>query len=212
MIRLTLLTLLVVGMGTPRQAIAASEANLPIRPSYTSVMASNIVVTPDREAAAGRIIAKTRALNGWFLAHDENHLELRVPAHQAENLLDFAQSQGHQSNRSFSTHDYSQAWLSANASLEAKEGLWKDYTAIMDGAESESIFAVERAMNELRAEIEAAKGQLRKIEHDIKYARVTVYFQFPNRPEPARDAATSFPWVNRINLSDLLEDFRHVPD
>ncbi len=206
--------LLAICLILPQLTTAKDAATLPVRPgpAHTSISATSTLITPDREAAAKRIIEKTKAFRGWFLTHDQHRLELQVPAHQAEALLDFAQTQGHQVDRSFSTLDNSQQWLQAKSSLEAKEGLLEDYMAILSKAETESIFAVERAINELRAEIEAAKGRLRKVEHDIAYARINVYFRFPDRPEPARDAASSFDWVNRLNLADLLEDFRHVKD
>ena len=41
-------------------------------------------------------------------------------------------------------------------------------------------------------------------------AEITVSFRFRDRAAPAATGTSSFPWLNTVNLTDLVEDFRHA--
>jgi hypothetical protein len=194
--RFPLLALLALGLSTP--AIAAEEL----------VSGSVTVKVSQRDEAAAAIIANAREAGGWFSALAEDHLTLRVPAAHVEPLMGFAGELGVLTDRQISRSDYSQELSQARARLATREEMLEQYMAVLEAASAKAVVTVEREVTRLVSEIEQLKGRIRYLEDQVDYGTVTVWFQFRDRSAPARDGSSSFAWLNSLNITDLLGEFR----
>ena len=85
----------------------------------------------------------------------------------------------------------------------------RKYLEVMSEAGTSGVLRVEQEVNRLVGEIEQLKGSIRLMEHKLELAEVRISFQFRDRSAPVRDGRSSFPWLNTMNLIDLVEDFRY---
>ena len=83
------------------------------------------------------------------------------------------------------------------------------YFQVLRGANDRAVVEIEAQMIGLVEEIEALKGAIRLLEHQMQYAELTVSFQFRDRRPPTRDGRSSFGWLNTMNLVDLVQEFSH---
>jgi hypothetical protein len=83
------------------------------------------------------------------------------------------------------------------------------YEAVLDEASVASVVAVERQITGVVAEIEQLEGRRRSLVHQAKYASIDLSLRYRDRQAPSRDGASSFAWLNTLNVADLVEDFEY---
>jgi hypothetical protein len=195
-LRFPLLALFALGLSTP--VTAAEEL----------VAGSVTVKVAQRDEAAAAIIDQARASGGWFSTLAADHITLRVPAAQVEPMMGFAAELGVLTERQISRSDYSHELSQARARLATREEMLEQYMEVLEGASAKSVVTVEREVTRLVSEIEQLKGRIRYLEDQVNYGTVNVWFQFRDRAAPARDGSSSFAWLNSLNITDLLGEFR----
>jgi hypothetical protein len=197
-LRSTLAALLLLASGLSTPAVASDE-----------VVAGNVTVkVAQRDEAAEAIIANAREAGGWFSTLAGDHITLRVPADHVEPLMAFAAELGVLTDRQISRSDYSHELSQARARLATREEMLEQYMEVLEGASAKSVVTVEREVTRLVSEIEQLKGRIRYLEDQVGYGTVTVWFEFRDRAAPARDGSSSFAWLNSLNITDLLGEFR----
>jgi hypothetical protein len=174
------------------------------------VTSSVVVKVTQRDPAAKAVIDQARALGGYFSSLTADRVVLRVPADKMDALVATAAGQGVVVDRQFSRVDQTFALGDARSRLGAREAMLEQYMALMKEASPDAVLTVERQIVALVSEIEALRGRIRYLEHEIAMARLDVSFQFRDRKAPTRGGSSSFPWLNTLNLQDLVEDFRRV--
>jgi len=83
------------------------------------------------------------------------------------------------------------------------------YFDVLHNARPQAVTTVEHEMTSLIAEIEQLQGALVFAEHRLSYAQLDVSFEFRDRQAPVNNGNSSFPWLNTMNLADLIGDFQY---
>lgn len=197
---------LLVALAAPAAAEAPAPAPAPAAEARkeTAISASLVVAVTQRDAASDAIVAKARALGGWFQARDDQSVSLRVPVDRAEELVAFATAQGKVIDRSFARQDLSSELTELRGRLEARRSVLDQYDQVLGTATLYSIVSVESAILQVIGEMEAFQGRIQLLEDQGRYARLDVRFQFLDRSAPARDGSSSFRWLNTLNVQDVM--------
>jgi hypothetical protein len=173
---------------------------------------SAVLVVSDRDAAADAIVAKAQESGGYFLTRTNNELVLKVPVDRVDAIVELAGSLGALSERQHQTDDLGFTLDQDRARLASKQEMLERFRTVMKDSRADGVLSVEKEMTRLVGEIELLKGSIRLTEHRIRFAQVSITFRYRDRAAPVPDGTSSFPWLNTVNLGDLLEDFRREHD
>ncbi len=157
--------------------------------------------------AADQLVAKAEELGGYFAERSDEGVLVRVPAQRVQDMVAAVSPLGEEVSLTRKARDLAPSLLEQRTRLASREQVLSRYFAIIAGAGPDTVVSVEREMTRLVEEIEALKGTIRLAEHQLQLAEVSVRFRFRDRRPPARDGSSSFPWLNTVNLSDLLAEF-----
>ena len=174
--------------------------------------ASVVVQVHDREAAGDAMVAFAAAQGGWFSSLSETGVTLVVPAESVESVLTEARTLGRVVARDYGSVDHGPELTDLGARLKAREEVLDKYLAVLEEAGPDSVVAVERQITRVVAEIEQTEGRLRYLHDRVNHGRIQVGFQFQDRAAPVRLGASSFDWLNSLNLADLTSDFEYGDD
>ncbi len=136
-------------------------------------------------------------------------VEFRIPTAAVKDFLLFAEKQGATVERNYSAEDFGEELSRKQAALKSKETVGSEYLKVLEEADVKAVVMVEKAITELVREIEILKGRIRYIRHRLDFAVIRISFKFKDRSAPTADGASSFPWLNTMNISDLVEEFQY---
>lgn len=176
-------------------------------PGDAHVSASLVLHVTDREAAAEQVVAMGEAAGGWFSEIRPDLVALKVPRAQVRQVARGLEALGDVADRGFERTDLGPRLGDLRSQLASRESVLDQYLAVLATASPKSVVSVEREVTRLVSEIESIKGQLAGLEHRSAYADLVVSFRFRERRAPNRGSASSFGWINTLNVADLLEDF-----
>lgn len=163
----------------------------------------------DKEKAADELAASAQAVGGYFTARDDASISLRVPQPRQAEMLAKAASLGLVIHRSHSAEDLTSFLEERRTILASRREVLERYFGVLHTARTHAVTAVEQEMTTLIAQIEELQGGLIFAEHRLAYAQLDVAFEFRDRQAPANDGSSSFPWLNTMNLADLIGDFQY---
>lgn len=172
------------------------------------IQASETVVVTDRRAAAETLIAAATKEGGYFSTLTDANVVLRVPVASVPAVLAVGASLGTVQDRSFQSQDLSEELQSQQLRLRSRQEALDRYLAVLRDAGADALVAVGRQVDASIGEIERIQGRIRLLEHQATYAQISVSFQYRDRSAPLTDGTSSFAWINQLNLSDLLRDFK----
>ncbi|MFM7203690.1 MAG: DUF4349 domain-containing protein [Myxococcota bacterium] len=177
--------------------------------STDQISASLILKVRLPDETAEQLIRKAEGINGYFTSRSNTDLVLKVPASEAKTFMEYAATLGVVAERNYQTQDVGYQLREARSRLAAREEVMRKYLEVMSEAGTSGVLRVEQEVNRLVGEIEQLKGSIRLMEHKLELAEIRISFQFRDRSAPVRDGRSSFPWLNTMNLIDLVEDFRY---
>lgn len=177
-------------------------------PSQAAITAELVVEVHDHERAADELVSAAEQAGGYFASRSDESVRLRVPPTEVETILEEAASFGVVVDRRYRSEDLGLALAETRARLSSREEMLRSFFDVLEEAREDGVVKVEREILGLVQEIERLRGQVRLMEHRVRLATVEVRFLFHERRPPAPDGDSSFPWLNTIDLSDLLADFR----
>jgi hypothetical protein len=172
------------------------------------VQGSLTVQVFDREEATRQVIADAKAASGWFSALDDDGVTIRVPREAAKELVEKERKLGRVVARSWQSTSLEAQRTELAARIATRERVLAQLLAVLETAESNSVTAVRHEISRAITELEAYKGQLRRLEHQGTYATLRFAWQFRDRSAPRPDGSSSFAWLNTMNVGDLQEAFR----
>lgn len=185
-------------------------AGTPVRAgNHDQIRASMVLKVRSAEEAADALVKAAEEAGGYFTSRTQEALVMKVPAIKVKAFLDTASGLGIVAEKTYETADLGQQLAETRSKLAAREEVMRKYLDVMNEAGTQGVLRVEQEVTRLVAEIERLKGALRLMEHRIQLSEVTIRFQFRDRSAPVSDGQSSFPWLNTMNLSDLVEDFRY---
>ncbi len=176
----------------------------------SSIHASVTVKVGNKDYSSSVLIKKAEDSKGYFTAISEERISFKIPYKKHKKFIREAESTGTVINRSYSATDHTFELNRKKSLLTAKEDILKQYMVVLRSSEKKNIFYVEKEVTKLIEEIEKLKGSINKIEHISKYALISVYFKFRDRSAPIAKKASSFSWINSMNMVKLIEDFKYA--
>lgn len=165
------------------------------------------VSEPDRTADS--LITRAQNLDGYFTYLSDQTVTVRIPSTKSAEFITYCETLGTVLERRFETTGFDEALNQKRTRLKTKQEILERYLAVLKSSKKKTIVSVERAVQEVVADIESLKGSIAFMEHELAFARVTVQFQFKDRNAPVYSGTSSFPWLNTLNLNTMIEDFNH---
>ena len=173
----------------------------------TAVESTLVLKVADKDLAAQTLIKKAAQDGGYFISQTDDGVRLKIPATKSESYISFVESQGIVIGRKYEAVFVGDELAKKEASLKAREKIHGQYLEVLQNAGADAVFLVEKEIVGLIREIETLKGEINFLKYRLQFADIVVEFQFRDRSAPAVDGNSSFPWLNSMNLVDLLKDF-----
>ncbi len=174
-----------------------------------AIQASLVLKVSHPATTAKQIIEKVEALGGYFSIYTEQNLVLKVPRDKTQDMIAFASGLGIVVEKNFAAKDIGAELDEMRTRLQSQSQILEKFLAIMYTANQEGIVAVESEITKLLEEIDTLKGALLLLEHRLEYAQLSVSFRFRERKAPIPSGVSSFPWLNTMNMEDLIKEFSH---
>lgn len=192
---------------------AALAALAPARPAgaappRTAVVASYTLRVGAAADAARLLVDFTERHGGYFASWTDDALELRVPIGQVNALNETLGAAGTIVDRRWDSDDVGDELAQLDAKLASRRAMLARYRAVLETATPEAVVAVERQMIDLISRIETTQGELDVLRHRVGFARVTVSLRAVDTAPPPDVGASSFPWMNSLDLSRFEGSFR----
>lgn len=189
-------------------SIACPVGALPSQPA-SAISTKMILKVTDPERSADLLAEKADALGGYFVLRNNSCIKVKIPAGAMEGFLKFSTDQGIVLTREQSSEDLNAALFYKKSLLKSKTEIKTQYLNVLKEAKVEAVVMVENEITNLVHEIETLKGEIRMIEHRLSFAEALIEFRFKDRSTPTAQGPSSFPWLNNINISDLLKAFQY---
>ncbi len=178
-------------------------------PPAAAISSEMVLKVNDSDHVASALVEKAEALGGYFISRKLDFVVFRIPTGAAKDFLLFGETLGSTVERNYSAKDFGMELSRKKASLKSKEAVLTEYLKVLGEADAKAVVAVEKAITDLIREIEILKGRIRYIRHQLDFAAIRISFKFRDRSAPAADGASSFPWLNTMNISDLVEEYHY---
>ena len=190
----------------PAASFAANPASSPVQVDVggSALTASVAIRVDDREKTLQKAIDLARERGGWFAELTMDRVSLRVPAGEARALVDVLRSLGEVFERTFDSVDLQPQMADLEGRLKSRREVLARYMEVLAGASPKAIVSVEREITRVIAEIEGFEGQLRVLRDRAAYARIDVSFRYRERRAPSRVGNSSFAWINRMNMAEVV--------
>ncbi|NUM34831.1 MAG: DUF4349 domain-containing protein [Candidatus Brocadiae bacterium] len=176
---------------------------------HVVVQASLVLKVSNPVIAAKQMLEKVSGLGGYFSLQTQESLVLKVPRKHIQSMIATAIDLGVVVGRNFEAKNVGLELEAMKARLQSQSDVLEKFLLIMNSANQEGIVSVETEITKLLEEIDKLKGSLRLLEHRLEYAELRIDFRFRERKAPVPNGVSSFPWLNTMNLEDLIEEFKH---
>lgn len=153
----------------------------------------------------------TEAHGGYFATWTEDRLELRVPAGQVTGFNGELAAAGSVVDRNWESDDVGAELAQLDAKLASRRAMLGRYRAVLSTATPEAVVPIERQMIDLIARIEETQGERDVLAHRAAFARVSITFRAIDTAPPPDVGASSFGWMNSLDLSRFTGSFRDDP-
>lgn len=197
---------LAVGLAHAVSPPAAAEASAP-PPGPTAIQAGLVLQVDDRAAALATAVSLARAEQGWFARLSDDAVTLRVPVAEAPVLVDRLDDLGVVVERSFSREDLGPTRVDLTSRIAAREAVLARYFAVLTTAGPDAVVSVEREITRAVSELEGLQGRLRVLDDRANFAVIEVGFRYRDRTPPRRSGDSPFPFLESLNVAELLADF-----
>jgi hypothetical protein len=164
----------------------------------------------ERDRCADALVAAAETAGGYFSERRDDMVVLRVPVDAAASIQKTAEGLGLVLTRSEKARDVTVELLELRTRLESSEQVLQRYYEVIAQSSIQAVVTVERSMTEQVQHIEALRGRIQKLEHQVTFAQIIVRFSLHERQAPARTGTSSFAWLNSVNLTDVLAEVDHV--
>jgi hypothetical protein len=108
----------------------------------------------------------------------EMHITVRVPSQYFDSLMTIISSNAEYfDTKNIHTQDVTEEYIDVAARIKTKKTLENQYVQVLKQAKNvKEIMEVERALNEVREQIESAEGRLRYLSSQVSYSTLTLNF------------------------------------
>ncbi len=168
-----------------------------------------VLKVTNQDQVFDQLVAKAESLQGYFVRRTDKQLYLKVPVAAVDEIRLLSQTLGILVDYHKKSDYLGELLTQSKNRLSAKESVLKSYFSILERSEdSQGILLIEKEILNLTSQIESLKGKIQLLEHQLKMATLQIDLQFRDRSAPLSNANSPFPWLNTMNLQDLIEDFQ----
>lgn len=168
-----------------------------------------VLVVGSRESAVQKVRALADSQYGYMLSLNNHSIQLKIPQHNFLAFCDSVEKLGIVMQKEGSSFDNRDQFIRLKMEIENKYALLADYFEILDATQQvNTLQSVEREVMQITNELERLTGQMRKLVHRAQFSNVSISFQFHDRRAPVRQGKSVFPWINNLDLRNLMEDFQ----
>jgi len=168
-----------------------------------------VLVVGSRESAVQKVRALADKQYGYMLSLNNHSIQLKIPQQNFLAFCDSVEKTGIVVQKEGSSFDNRDQYIRLKMEIENKYALLTDYFEILDSTQQvNTLQSVEREVMRITNELERLTGQMRKLVHRSQYSNVSISFQFHDRRAPVRQGKSVFPWINNLDLRNLMEDFQ----
>lgn len=137
----------------------------------------------DLDAARNGVLERVKASGGYVEGDERSDqgsertvtLRVRVPATGLDAFVHAIHGLGRLEHQRINTTDVTAEWVDVEARLTAKRALEKRYLELAAQAKNvEEMLHVERAMGEVRAEIESMEGRMKTLGEQVAMSQLTI--------------------------------------
>lgn len=163
---------------------------------------------PQIEEVSQKVIDRAVSSGGYFSERNDRYLEIKVPSSEFKSLLSEFSDYGVTVSKNFQSKDLRQRLFESENTLKSRRSLLKDYFEILENSKSATFIQVEVEIQNLLDDIEILESELISIKERSTWAKLRINFRFQDRSTPKNNSQSEFAWINKMNLSDLMEDFK----
>lgn len=142
--------------------------------------------TQDLENTFTSIVSLVKKHNGYIQNDNSNksynrisrQLTIRIPTKTFQNTIDsISKTVKHYDTKNISLKDVTEEFIDLEARLKAKRELEKRYLEILSKAKNiKEILEVEKALSQIREDIEAKQGRLQYLQNKVSLSTISVEF------------------------------------
>ncbi len=169
------------------RAAVAEDSNLPVPGSALDrlvISSARIKLeSPTEDSVHRAVISLALTYGGYVVSSTDNKTTIRVAASDFEAMLTEIEAWGRLLSREVEGQDVTEAFKDLTTRLDNAERARQRYLALLAKTRSlEETLRLETEIRRLTMEIELFKGRLNQLEHEIKFATITV----ETTPEPSQ--------------------------
>jgi len=166
-----------------------------------------VALVEDRFETADDLEAWVEANGGYLVSRLEERLILRVPSAALERFVDFLETTADDLIRvQQKTEDISQSLLETEAGIRSKKELFDKALTLIDQTDLATTLEMESEVLSILTDLEALRGQYRKLLGEVELARVQVDFRLQEEKLP-ENLPSSFVWINAVDFYSLMQEF-----
>ena len=181
-----------------------SNRTAPLR--HFSVQMS--ISTSEYQKTAEAILSLAAKHKSYFYRSTESFLGLRVPNKTLHTFLKEVETLAELTQKSIDSQDLTSKRVRQIAIIKSRTKMQQDYLNIIaQSANRNELVEAESATRRIITELENAKGQLRKIEQNIRYGKLDIHFKTPVKLTISSGKRSPFPWINTVSVTNTLQDF-----
>ncbi|MBN1837297.1 MAG: DUF4349 domain-containing protein [Spirochaetales bacterium] len=166
-----------------------------------------VALVEDRFETADRLEAWVESNGGYLISRLEEQLVLRVPSAALERFVDFLESAADELIQvQQQSEDISQSLLEAEAGIRSKTDLFDKALTLIDQTDLATTLEMESEVLSILTDLEALRGQYRKLLGEVALARVQVDFRLQEEKLP-ENLPSSFAWINAVDFYSFMREF-----
>jgi hypothetical protein len=147
----------------------------------------------------------TDDMQGYFLQDRSDYFSARIPVDKVDAIKPFLENlEVEIISYDLSAFDRSQELASARSALKAREEVLERNQALLNRADFSATLAIEREVVSLISEIERFRAQINRLETEMSYAMLTVYFTQEELAQLNPQTAGSFDWFNELDFYNFI--------
>ncbi|MHC4444280.1 MAG: DUF4349 domain-containing protein [Planctomycetota bacterium] len=159
------------------------------------------------EASLAKVQQIAKENNGYLQSMSSNSITIRIPAKKFFDILEQSKQFGQILNKKIDVQDVTEKFIDLKLRLENAQALHKRLLTLLEKAQKvKDMLEVEKELNRVGEEIERIKGQLTRMEKQIRFSTIIIQFVQASESKVARRRPQMpFAWLDRLGVEQVLQ-------
>ncbi len=168
------------------------------------------VLSPNIEDSIDKLIEYVSSLKGHLSLRRDSMIVCRVPAKSFQEVVKALPRYGQLLKKEIQASDVTRNYFDLELRINTAEKALERLVELLKKAEKvEDILKIEKEIHRLTESLERMKGEMRHLQDQIALSTLTIEFR-TNAPPPRHHrhrTQSPFPWIRRVGIQSLLEEF-----